>query len=139
MATTIPERIPTLPEPPYKGVDIGAVFVAKAEGFRYELKYSFAPILNTIIGKINTISTEVSQNSLNTEAYKNTALVYRDESLSNKNLSLTYKTAAELAYNNTYNLATNLVIPIAATWTYTEADARFTSETENFLNFKVGE
>lgn len=61
-----------LPEPPYKGVDLGAVFVsAKAEGFRYELKYSFIPILNTIIGKVNIVSAEVSQNALNAEAYKN--------------------------------------------------------------------
>ena len=37
MATQIPERIADLPEPPYKGVDLGAVFVSKAEGFRYEL------------------------------------------------------------------------------------------------------
>lgn len=132
MATQIPERIADLPEPPYKGVDLGAVFVSKAEGFRYELKYSFTPILNTIIGKVNIVSAEVSQNALNAEAYKNSSLTYRDE-------SLTYKTASELAYDNTYNLVTNLVIPTSATYTYNEADARFISETENFLNFKIGE
>lgn len=139
MATQIPERIADLPEPPYKGVDLGAVFISKAEGFRYELKYSFTPILNTIIGKVNIVSAEVSQNALNAEAYKNSSLTYRDESLSYRNTSLTYKTASELAYNNTYNLVTNLVIPTSATYTYNEADARFISETENFLNFKIGE
>ena len=45
-----------------------------------------------------------------------TTKAYRDESLTNKNLALTYKTGAELAYNNTAALLSTLVIPIEATY-----------------------
>lgn len=112
-----------------------------------------AVLANTSAGSANTSAASASSNATiattkaseasvsasASEAYKNSSLTYRDESLSYRNTSLTYKTASELAYNNTYNLVTNLVIPTSATYTYNEADARFISETENFLNFKIGE
>lgn len=100
---------------------------------------SVFPVINTFSTQLNTTQAAINQSETNTKAYQDTSKIYRDESLANKNLSLTYKTASELAYNNTFNLVTNLVIPTSATYTYNEANARFVSETENFLNFKIGE
>ena len=97
------------------------------------------PSINAWATQANTTQTAINQSENNAKAYQDTSKIYRDESLANKNLSLIYKTASELAYNNTANLVSNLVIPTSATYTYNEADARFISETENFLNFKIGE
>ena len=97
------------------------------------------PSINAWALQANTTQTAINQSENNAKAYQDTSKIYRDESLANKNLSLIYKTASELAYNNTANLVSNLVIPTSATYTYNEADARFISETENFLNFKIGE
>lgn len=94
---------------------------------------------NLQVLEINTVRNEVNQFQLNASGYNDTTLANKNLALQYKDLSLVYKTASELAYNNTFNLVTNLVIPTAATYTYSEADVRFTSETENFLNFKVGE
>ncbi len=142
----ITTTLSTLPEPPYKGVDLGASFVSKAESFRYALKYTFSVQLNAIIDEVNVVRDEINdfQSSASNSAaqalnYSNSALSYSDSALGYRNTALTYQTGAQSAYNSTRSLVNNLVIPISATYTYTEVDAKFVSETENFLNFKIGE
>lgn len=135
----ITTTLSTLPEPPYKGVDLGASFVSKAESFRYALKYTFSVQLNAIIDEINEVRDEVDgfQSSASNSVAQ--ALNYSNSALGYRNTALTYQTGAQSAYNSTLSLVNNLVIPTSATYTYGEADARFISETENFLNFKIGE
>lgn len=49
------------------------------------------------------------------------------------------KNATELLFNQTKNLTDNLVLPVEATYTYTQIDNNFSSEFEEFINFKLGE
>ena len=95
--------------------------------------------IDSIGQEINAVADEVNQATLNTSGYRDTTKKYRDESLENKNLALTYKTGAELAYNNTATLLSTLVIPIEATYSYAGANAKFAYKTDSFLNFNIGE
>lgn len=95
--------------------------------------------IDTIGQEINAVADEVTQASQNTLGYRDTTKTYRDESLNNKNLALTYKTGAELAYNNTQTLLSTLVIPLEATYNYQGANNKFAYKTDSFLNFKIGE
>ena len=95
--------------------------------------------IDTIGQEINAVADEVNQAYLNTLGYRDTTKTYRDETLTNKNLALTYKTGAELAYNNTATLLSTLVIPTEATYNYAGANAKFAYKTDSFLNFNIGE
>lgn len=95
--------------------------------------------IDSIGQEINAVADEVNQATLNTSGYRDTTKKYRDESLENKNLALTYKTGAELAYNNTQTLLSTLVIPFEATYNYQGANNKFAYKTDSFLNFKIGE
>ncbi len=130
MATQIPERIATLPEPPYKGIDLGAVFIAKAEGFRYALKYSFSPTVNTIIDGMNNISNEVSQSSLLVETNKNLTLGYSNsasqkasEANTSANQALTYK-----------NQIQGYVIPVGTSYSIEEINTQNSAMTKAQFN-----
>ena len=92
--------------------------------------------LNTFALQVNSTQKEINQASINTLGYRDTTKAYRDESLTNKNLALTYKTGAELAYNNTAALLSTLVIPIEATYNKDYIDD---IKRRQFLNFKIGE
>jgi hypothetical protein len=139
MPTQIGITLPVCPEPPQRGIDIRNVFVSKFEAILDYLHDDFQPDLNIIIKSINEISNEINQTSQNTLGYRDTTKTYRDESLNNKNLALTYKTGAELAYNNTQTLLSTLVIPLEATYNYQGANNKFAYKTDSFLNFKIGE
>lgn len=95
--------------------------------------------LIALIPQINQTSISTAQSENNAKAYRDTAKTYADESLVNKNLSLQYKTATELAYNNTQTLLSTLVIPTQATYNYQSANAKFEYKTDTFLNFRIGE
>lgn len=131
----ITQTIATLPAV----LNVSATFYEDIAERNNSLVTTVLPSINAWALQANTTQTAINQSENNAKAYQDTSKIYRDESLANKNLSLIYKTASELAYNNTANLVSNLVIPTSATYTYNEADARFISETENFLNFKIGE
>lgn len=94
---------------------------------------------NLQVSEMNAVRNEVNTFQTNTSGYNDTTLANKNLALQYKDLSLVYKTASELAYNNTTNLVNNLVIPTTATYSYAEADVQFVAETENFLNFKIGE
>ena len=125
MPTQIGITLTVCPEPPQRGIDIRNVFVSKFEAILDYLHDDFQPDLNIIIKSINEISNEINQTSQNTLGYKN--------------LALTYKTGAELAYNNTQTLLSTLVIPLEATYNYQGANNKFAYKTDSFLNFKIGE
>ena len=112
------------------------LFVETNEAVYDHLSQVLGSQLNTFSLQVNSTQEEINQASINTLGYRDTTKAYRDESLTNKNLALTYKTGAELAYNNTAALLSALVIPIEATYNKDYIDD---IKRRQFLNFKIGE
>ena len=112
------------------------LFVETNEAVYDHLSQVLGSQLNTFALQVNSTQEEINQASLKTLGYRDTTKIYRDESLTNKNLALTYKTGAELAYNNTAALLSTLVIPIEATYNKDYIDD---IKRRQFLNFKIGE
>ena len=112
------------------------LFVETNEAVYNHLSQVLGSQLNTFSLQVNSTQEEINKASINTLGYRDTTKAYRDESLTNKNLALTYKTGAELAYNNTAALLSTLVIPIEATYNKDYIDD---IKRRQFLNFKIGE
>ena len=112
------------------------LFVLTNEAVYDHLSQVLGSQLNTFALQVNSTQEKINQASINTLGYRDTTKIYRDESLTNKNLALAYKTGAELAYNNTAALLSTLVIPIEATYNKDYIDD---IKRRQFLNFKIGE
>lgn len=112
------------------------LFVLTNEAVYDHLSQVLGSQLNTFALQVNSTQEKINQASINTLGYRDTTKIYRDESLTNKNLALAYKTGAELAYNNTAALLLTLVIPIEATYNKDYIDD---IKRRQFLNFKIGE
>lgn len=121
MGTQIDQDIPELPIPPYKNVDSGATFVAKAEAFRQALKDTFQPAMNYVIGKMNIISDEVSTNATNAETAASIAAAaanYKGDWIAGYNTT-GYSVGMSVTFTDGFNyiskINNNLVSPTSKT------------------------
>lgn len=90
----------------------------------------FATQANTLKGEVNVLA----ESSLNGSSVATTKASEASTSATN---ALNSKNSTELLFNQTKNLTDNLVIPTAATYTYTEANKRFRTKLHQFIGLDI--
>ena len=131
----ITQNIGIIPEAGHRGIDAREAFVTKQEAFQDHLTDTFVTEINTLgtqinneMGTLNVAVATATTKANQASASATTASTKASEANVSASQALAYK-----------NQIQGYVIPTSATYTYNEANARFVSETENFLNFKIGE
>lgn len=114
-----------------------ADFFAWGDNFTMNEIPGWSDIEKNLTTQLISLIPQINQATSDVNNISNTTAVYRDTALSYRNETLVYKSAAELAYNNTLNLTNNLVIPTAATYTYAEANKKFRTKLHQFIGLDI--
>jgi hypothetical protein len=142
----ITATIPTNLDFPHRGELERDDYVSAQETAQDLLAGSFTTNMNLFATQANALEENVTDleassvaSALLAQAQATLATTKASEANTSAVNASNSKNATDLLFNQTKNLTDNLVIPVSATYTYSEIDNNFSSEFEEFINFKLGE